>query len=93
MDLGEKMRVLVIREGEMLVAQCLEYDICTSAGDLNTLRDRFCGLAECYRLESLSREGEEFKGLAPAPVEFHQMWDEAMKFEDGHRPFEMAMAA
>lgn len=87
------MRVLIIREGDMLVAQCLEYDICTSASDLNTLNARLKGLIECYRSESLRVEGTEFKGLDAAPQEFHKMWDDAMKFEDGSRPFEMAMAA
>lgn len=93
MNIGEKMRFLIIREGEMLVAQCIEYDICTSGPDLNTINARLGGLIECYRRESLAREGVEFKGLAPAPDEFHKMWDDSMKFEGDSRPFEMAMAA
>ena len=93
MKTGVKMRFLIIREGEMLVAQCLEYDICTSGPDLKTINDRMAGLVECYRKESVSRTGVEFEGLAPAPAEFYQMWDDAMKFEGDKSPFDMAMAA
>lgn len=72
MSVNDDLRIVVYEEDGFFIAQCLEYDICTQAGDRATLRERM----ECLiRLESeeMARRGQE---LDPAPERSHKMWDE-----------------
>lgn len=78
------MRVIVMREGEFWVAQCLEYDICTSASDMETLELRMQGQIECEAQLSEQLNGAPFAGIGAAPERFHQMWEDARKFEAEH---------
>lgn len=76
-------RVVVFKEGDTLVAQCLEYDICAHAPDEETLRQRFEALFNFERNLSIERAGGPFVGLDQAPEEFHQMWrDNSERAED-----------
>ncbi|MEO1721342.1 MAG: hypothetical protein AAFR84_02935 [Pseudomonadota bacterium] len=93
MTTSQELRILVIREAEMLVAQCLEYDICTQAKDLNELKERMDVLIDLECEESTERSGKPFGDIDPAPQYFHDMWDAAIAFERGERPYDMAMAA
>lgn len=72
-----RIRILVFKDGDMFVAQCLEYDIAASAETLKDLRNDIIGTIECYRQESEARSGAAFQGLDPAPAEFHEMWGDA----------------
>lgn len=67
----QDIRIIVYREDDVFVAQCLEYDICTQAPDKETLHDRMNCLIE-IELEEMGKTGQE---LDPAPVRFHDMWD------------------
>lgn len=67
----QDFRIVVYREDEVFVAQCLEYDICTQAADRDTLRERMNCLIE-LELDEMRRTGQE---LDPAPDRFHDMWD------------------
>lgn len=89
----QNLRVVVIREGDFLVAQCLEYDVCTSALDMETLEKRMQLQLECEMALSTQETGVAFQGVDPAPQEFHKMWDEGRKFETDHQGFQMALAA
>lgn len=75
------MRVLVIKEGEMLVAQGLERDICAQAPDIETLAQRFHETVIAEQADGC------FDQIPPAPHEFHAMWDAG---EDLSSPFDRA---
>lgn len=82
-------RFVVIREGEDLVAQCVEFDICTFAKDLKTLRLRI----EAQMAAEFAERGKDLQGLDPAPVEFHKMWEEAETLGERHDCYDLALAA
>jgi hypothetical protein len=69
------VRVLLAREGDYWVAQCLEYDIGAQARDLDELRKRLIAALEAERQESLRRHGRSFAGIQPAPRIFHEQWE------------------
>jgi len=69
------VRAIVFREGDQLVAQCLEYDIGAQASDPETLHER---LVMTLYAECMTRGGSEadpFPGIDPAPEYFQQLWD------------------
>ena len=68
------IRVLLAREGDYWVAQCLEYDIGAQARDLDELRKRLIVALEAERQESFRRHGKPFAGISPAPGYFHELW-------------------
>lgn len=72
----EMLRVVVIKSDGMFVAQCLEYDICTQAGDVETLKDRMDCLIEV--------ELGSGQVIDPAPERFHKMWDTATSMNGEH---------
>lgn len=71
-----QIRVLLSRENDYWVAQCLEYDIGAQATDLIELRKRLIAAIEAERQESLSRQGAEFAGVPEAPAIFRSRWEE-----------------
>ncbi|MEQ9015943.1 MAG: hypothetical protein RID90_15970 [Marinovum algicola] len=66
------LKIVVYKEDDMLIAQCLEYDICTQAEDRETLRERMDCLIN-LELDHMKDFGQE---LDPAPERFHNMWPE-----------------
>ena len=87
------IRILVFKDGDIYVAQCLEVDIAACADSVNRLRENIVGTIDAYRQETIERHGVAFQGIEPAPQEFHDMWDSANKFEQGANDFDMALAA
>ena len=75
MQTDQEIRVIVFKEGDMLVAQCLEYDICTQGPDIETLRQRM----DCL----LELELENGQAIDPGPVGYHIMWERAQSIPDG----------
>ena len=69
---NEGLRILVRREDDVLVAQCVDYDICTQADDLPTLQARMDALIDA-ELNVADRNGTP---LPPAPKAFERMWEE-----------------
>jgi hypothetical protein len=69
------IRVLLAREGDQWVAQCLEYDIGAQARNLDELRERLMVALVLERQESLRRHGRAFAGIDPAPQFYHDLWD------------------
>ena len=63
----QDLRIVVTKSDNMFVAQCLEYDICTQAPDMETLQDRMNCLIEV--------ELSSGQHIDPAPERFHKMWD------------------
>ena len=88
----DEHRILIIKEGDMLVAQCLEYDVCTQAPSFAELQRRMDTLMELEARLGLKEAGAEYGHLGPAPKHFHDMWDSALPFEASRTGRKMAMA-
>jgi hypothetical protein len=71
MSRDETLRVVVFWEGESWIAQCLEYDICAQAPDVDTLRSR---LAVALDAE-WEAGGNSFSGIEKAPEHFFKKWE------------------
>jgi hypothetical protein len=72
-DLG-LLRVVVYREGDVYVAQCIEYDIATQAHDIDSLLERLDLTLDAECAMSKDRTGKPFDGIPPAPNYFHGLW-------------------
>ncbi len=70
-----QIRVVTFKEGDVWVAQCLEYDIAAHAPDLDTLHARLLITIDADRQESIKRHGKPFAGIDPATRHFHEMWE------------------
>ena len=70
----DSLRVVVFREDDLYVAQCLEQDISVQAPDLNTLIDRLELAIDAECALSMELNGKPFGGPA-APVYFHTLWE------------------
>ena len=70
-----QIRVIMFRDANLWVAQCLEYDIGVQAPDLETLEARLSVALEVERETSLEQFGAPFAGIDPAPPHFHEMWE------------------
>ena len=71
------IRVVAYRDGDVWVAQCLEYDIHAQGADYQTAMRRLTAAvnAECdYTRE---KYGEEFKSIDRAPKLFEEMFQAA----------------
>lgn len=68
--MAQSIRVIIIKEDELWVAQGLERDICVQAENLDDLQTFF---EVAVRLEGEADGGLE--RIAPAPQYFHQLWD------------------
>ncbi len=99
---AEQFRIVVFREGDLWVAQCLEYDIGAQAPDLGELDQRIALAIKLEREKSIELHGEPFAGIEPAPRHFHEMWGkQAGEFkparpsqnEDDESSFDMALYA
>jgi hypothetical protein len=69
------IRVIVFKDGDLWVAQCLEYDIGAQAPDIDTLNTRLQVVLNAELKESLERHKEPFAGIPEAPKRFHLMWE------------------
>ena len=69
------IRAIVFKEGDKLVAQCLEYDIATQADDMGVLFDRLHLTIEA-EFAACEAEGQEPKAcITPAPNYYFEMWE------------------
>jgi hypothetical protein len=85
MNTVENLRIIVTREDSMFIAQCIEYDICTQAADMETLKERMNCLIEV--------ELEDGQHIDPAPEKFHKMWDDASEKQTAGHEYRLANAA
>lgn len=81
----DTLRVVLRKESEQWVAQCLEVDICIQAPDLDTLEGRL----------EVALEAEDLAVLGPAPQYYFDVWETARKIESlpRRRNIEMKVAA
>jgi hypothetical protein len=73
------IRAVIFQEGEVWVAQCLEYDIGAQAQDLDTLQRRLRVAIEVEQSTSLEVHGRAFAGIDRAPKCFFEMWEEGLR--------------
>ena len=70
-----QIRAIVFKEGEMYVAQCLEYDIATQAPDIEALLDRLDLTIEA-EFAACEEDGRLPKNsIGAAPVYYHELWE------------------
>lgn len=77
----QTIRVVVFKSGERWVAQCLEYDLCTSSADLERLpRQLISQLRTQVALDRRSGR-QPFAGLSRAPQRFWDLYEQADRSE------------
>ena len=59
--------VVVLRDDDLWVAQCLEHDIGAQAADVDTLMTRLEVVLKAEMKESMAAHGKPFAGIGPAP--------------------------
>lgn len=74
-DTQNTIRVIIFREGDLWVAQCVEYDIGAQAPSLGELTRKLDLTIEAEVRESLRRHGVPFKGIPRAPAQTEEMWN------------------
>lgn len=92
----ELLRIVVLKDGDAFVAQCLEHDISAQATDLTKLKQRIAATIDFEREYSLRNNQQPFEGIGPAPRHFHDMWDKRSDFVshlENDQPLELAMCA
>lgn len=73
--MSKPFRIVVYRDGEAWVGQCLEVDIGAQAESPNELRDRLDAVIAAEYHMSLENGQGPFSGLPAAPEYFFSMWD------------------
>jgi hypothetical protein len=69
------VRAIIFQDGNLWVAQCLEYDIGAQARDPETVRLLLEAAIEIERRTSIEVHGREFAGIDPAPARYFNMWE------------------
>ena len=70
-----KIRAIVCKEGDVYIAQCLEYDICTQAADISALLDRLDLVVEA-EFAACHLDGKNpCDTIGSAPNYYHGLWD------------------
>lgn len=69
MDMTESLRIVVYKEDNIFIAQCVNYDICAQAETVDELQSNM----ECLIELEMNDSNQE---LDPAPERFHNMWEE-----------------
>ena len=73
------IRVLLFRDGEWWIAQCLEYDIAAQARTLPEIEREFGRVLLAQAAIGTERGQPLFEGIPPAPAEFHERFKRAGK--------------
>jgi hypothetical protein len=79
---NSELRVVVFAERGMWVGQCLEYDICSQASSLLSLRNRMRALIWVEREFGDVEADGPFYGIQPAPMHFNEMWNQGLAIHD-----------
>jgi hypothetical protein len=84
MNIEKELRIVVFKEDDKFVAQCLEHDICTQADSIEALQDRMSCLIEV--------ELSHNQDIDEAPEKFHKMWDQAFYRPNGNHRYGLMAA-
>lgn len=72
-----QIRAVAFKEGEIYVAQGLEFDICVQAKALSDLPKKFAYSVAANVAISLELGKQPLEGIRPAPQQFFDMFDAA----------------
>lgn len=75
----DAIRVIVYRDGESWIAQCIEYDIAAQGCDFDTAMRRLTGTVNAECRYTLEKHGEEFAGIDPAPAVYADRFEQAQQ--------------
>jgi hypothetical protein len=74
---NSELRVVVFKDGDMYVAQCLEHDICAQAADIKSLRSRIDAAIDAER-DHARRLGKALSDTVDsAPKHYFEMWEKS----------------
>ena len=79
------LRIVIFKQEDMYVAQCLEHDIMVQGPDMDTVKERFEA--------TLELEGDDLDSIPAAPEAFQKMWDAGLTLESKVDNAEMRLAA
>ncbi|HEV2856012.1 MAG TPA: hypothetical protein VHC97_24710 [Thermoanaerobaculia bacterium] len=68
------IRAVVYQDGEWWIAQCLEYDLCTSAKDRGKLTRKLASQLRLQIVLDLAKGKKPFQDLPRAPQRFWEMY-------------------
>lgn len=68
------IRAVVFQDGERWIAQCLEYDLCTSAKDRKELTRKLASQLRLQLMLDLAKGEKPFQALPRAPQRFWEMY-------------------
>lgn len=75
MNNQQPVQIVVYKEHDKFIAQCIDFDIATQADDLEKLKVRMDYLLEC----ELSNASESGQAVDRAPKRFHNMWEQTAR--------------
>lgn len=78
----DQIRVLVFKNNDNYIAQCLEYDIAVQGQTLEELEERFVCTIMAYALSSLENDEAPFSQVPETPQEFWEKYGRARPFRD-----------
>ena len=87
-----ELRVVVLKDGEVYVAQCLELDISAQASDLKSLRHRMNAAIDAER-DYANATGKSLDDIGKAPKHFFDMWEKAWGSERTSVDLRLALCA
>jgi hypothetical protein len=68
------LRVVMFKDGDLWVAQCLEHDIGAQATTFDELKTNFNAVLRAELKESAEHHQPPLADIPPAPERFHTMW-------------------
>ena len=90
---NSELRVVVFKDGDVYVAQCLEHDICAQAADIKSLRDRIDAAVDAEREYARALGKNLSESVAPAPKYFFEMWDKSWGAHQDSGEMRLALCA
>ena len=68
------LRAIVFRDGDLYVAQCIDYDIAVQAADVPAVLDRLQLTLEAEHAVCAAKGQRMCDCLVPAPNYYHELW-------------------
>ena len=81
-SLDFKLSVLLLREGEAWVAQCLDYDIAAQGKTIAEAKDAFARTFAGQVFVDLNHNVEPLHGFSPAPQEYWEQFEKGERLKD-----------
>jgi hypothetical protein len=88
-----ELRVVVFKDGEMYVAQCLEHDICAQAADIRSLRNRIDAAIEAERDYARGLGKSLTDTVSAAPKHYFEMWEKSWGAQQEPGELRLALCA